>query len=130
MGADYVAVGQVAALGTKVTATNYAYPDSTASTNAGNYYYHRPQVDLKDLEAYSTALRTVAIAIPTSQLIGHPHNAARGARAQVLDMLGRAVYITTADAAALALPANIDKDLCLMCSGSQTICLLVANSTP
>ncbi|GAA4502435.1 hypothetical protein GCM10023172_25830 [Hymenobacter ginsengisoli] len=137
-GEDFTAIGQVAAQGTKATATPYSFHDLSATPKGTTRYYRLRQVDI-DGKAYYSPVRTlVGAGTMATSLSLYPNpsgtrttlvGAVAGANVQVLDALGRVVHTEIADAsgtAKLVLPANTPKGLYLVRIGSQTIRLTLA----
>ena len=134
-GATFVHLTAVAAAGTTTSAHAYSFTDGQLPAAAALYYRLR-QVDADGSATYSP-VRTVALelALPTLVLFPNPtsttaqlKNAVPATAVQVLDVLGRVVATTTADAwgtATLTLPAGLVGGVYLVRAGTQSCRLLV-----
>ena len=135
-GTDFTAIVRIAAQGNKARTSAYSYRDATEVPQANLLYYRLHQVDVDGTAAYSS-VRTVAMSSAPTDLIVFPnpaHGAAKlvGAAAiapvQVLDALGRMVFVTTTNAAGtaiLALPTGLPKGIYLVRSGAKTVRLII-----
>jgi hypothetical protein len=134
-GKAFSGIGEVAAQGSKVGVTDYAFRDGQTPKSPALVYYRLRQVDADGSAAYSP-VRAVRVGGP-GLLTVYPNPArsavavtglAAGTVVEVLDAVGRAVAHATAEAdgtARLMLPTGLPTGVYVMRSGAQAVRLVV-----
>jgi hypothetical protein len=136
-GTSFQLVRAVAAAGTSTNAHTYDLRDASLPTGVSQLYYRLRQVDV-DGAAHYSVVRPVALAGAPAGLSLYPNpvhagtvtllGAVPGARATVLDAVGRSVISTLVDAtgtATLALPPGLATGVYLVRTGAQALRLTV-----